>query len=173
MSHGTHMNESWHTYEYTWYRFPLHTCTPTPYEWVMSHMWMSPLMRMKVSCHLTYMNGSCHTCERVLSYICISHVIQMNESCHTHVTHTNESCPSHERVMSPLRIRHITLFTCAPWLIHMCTMTHSHVRIRHITRANMFEVSFAEYSLFYRALFKKRPMIWRSLLIVIWGGNDQ
>ena len=27
-------------------------------------------------------------------------------------------------------------------------------------------VSFAEYSLFYRALFQKRPTIWRSLLIV-------
>ena len=28
------------------------------------------------------------------------------------------------------------------------------------------QVSFAEYSLFYRALFQKRPTIWRSLLIV-------
>jgi len=41
MSHGTHVNESWHTY-----------------EWVMAHIWMS---------HGTHMNESCHTYEWVMA----------------------------------------------------------------------------------------------------------
>jgi len=44
ISHVTHMNESWHTY-----------------EGVVSHVWMS---------HVTHMNESCHTYEWVMSHIC-------------------------------------------------------------------------------------------------------
>jgi len=77
MSHVTHMNESFHTY-----------------EWVMSHIWMS---------HVTHMNESWHTYEWVMSHIWMSHGAHLNELCHTyewvmshirmsHVTHTNASC---------------------------------------------------------------------------------
>jgi len=37
------------------------------YEWVMSHVWMSPV---------TPMNESCHTYEWVMSHIWMSHVVQ-------------------------------------------------------------------------------------------------
>jgi len=57
MSHVTHINESYHTY-----------------EWVMSHIWTSPI---------THMNEWCHTHEWVMSHTWTSHVTHMNGSCHT------------------------------------------------------------------------------------------
>jgi len=77
MSHGTHTNESCHTY-----------------EWVMPHLWMS---------HGTHTNESCHTHKWVMPHIWMSHATHMNESWHTyewvmphirmsHATHMNESC---------------------------------------------------------------------------------
>ena len=96
MSHLTHINESSHTY-----------------EWVMSHIWVSPV---------THMNESCHTYEWIMSHagwqvaqgihrLAMSHVTHMNESCHmcewvmphirmSHVTHMNESCTTYEWVLS-------------------------------------------------------------------------
>jgi len=56
MSHGAHMNESCHTY-----------------EWVMSHIWMS---------HVTHMNESCHTYKWVMSHKCMIHVSFI---CHLYV----------------------------------------------------------------------------------------
>jgi len=41
----------------------------------MSHMCMS---------HVTHMNESCRTYERVMSHTCTSHVTHMNESCRTY-----------------------------------------------------------------------------------------
>ena len=58
MSHATHVNESYHTY-----------------EWVISHTWMR---------NVKHMNGSCHTCKWVISHIWMSHVTHMNELCHTY-----------------------------------------------------------------------------------------
>jgi hypothetical protein len=54
MSHGTHMNESWHT------------C-----EWVMAHIWLS---------HVRHVNESWHTYEWVMRLVCKSHVTHVNES---------------------------------------------------------------------------------------------
>ena len=61
-SHVTHMNESYHTYEWVMSQ-------------AMSHMWMS---------HVTHMNESWRTYEWVMSHIWMSHVTHMNESCHTY-----------------------------------------------------------------------------------------
>ena len=61
VSHVTHMNESCHTY-----------------EWVMSHIWMSPVIVMND-----------------ISHIWMSHVSHMNESCHTyewHYSHKQSHC---------------------------------------------------------------------------------
>jgi len=63
-------------------------------------------------------------------------------------------------------------FKCATCFVHMCTMTHSDVLswrihmgwLRLVGSLNWY-VAFAEYSLFYRALLQKRPMILGSLLI--------
>jgi len=38
-------------------------------EWVMSHLWMSPL---------THVNESCHTCKWVMSHVWMSHVTRVN-----------------------------------------------------------------------------------------------
>ena len=102
----TRINESCHTY-----------------EWVMSHMWMSPVTHVNESCqtcewvmshmwmsHGTHVNEACHTCEWALSHMWMSPVTHVNESCHTcewvmshmwmsQVTHANESCHSCECVM--------------------------------------------------------------------------
>jgi len=68
MSHVTHMDASYHTY-----------------EWVMSHIWMS---------HVTHMNESCRKYGWVMSHIWMCHVTHMNESCHTNewvISHLNKS----------------------------------------------------------------------------------
>jgi len=93
MSHVTHMNESYRTY-----------------EWVMSHIWTSHVTdldslrhsrvkaeRFVYKCnvvvyglwhstyctsHVTHMNGSYYTYEWVMSHIWMSHVTHTNESCH-------------------------------------------------------------------------------------------
>jgi len=89
MSHGTHMNESWRTY-----------------EWVMAHIRMS---HVTYQCVITHANkvhkhmqqtthGAYESCR-----VCMSHVTHVNESWHTyewlmthiwmsHGAHTNESC---------------------------------------------------------------------------------
>jgi len=59
--------------------------------------------------HVTHMNESSHTYERVMSHIWMNHVTHNDESCHTydhvmshiwmsHVTHMDESCPTYEWV---------------------------------------------------------------------------
>jgi len=59
MSNGTHMNESWHTYEWVmahiWIRHGTHMN-----QWVMAHIWMS---------HGTNVNESWHTYEWVVTQI--------------------------------------------------------------------------------------------------------
>ena len=41
---------------------------------------------------LTRVNESCHTCGRVVSHIWMSHVIPVDESCHTDVTESSLVC---------------------------------------------------------------------------------
>ena len=114
----TCMNESCHTY-----------------KWVMSHTWMSQVKHMNESCHthrappwLTCRGSkvhfclaakvcheSCHTYERVMSHVSMSHVTTINESSHTwfasaspqrcamsHVARMKESCHTYQWVMSQL-----------------------------------------------------------------------
>ena len=88
MCHVTHMNESYHTY-----------------EWIMSHIWMSHATHMNESCHtyewdtthiwmshVTHMNESYHTYEWVISHIWMSHVTCMHESCHVYVRVKQHIC---------------------------------------------------------------------------------
>jgi len=63
------------------------------YKWVVSHTWMShgpiaiaqrqSLKKVSVS-HVTQMNESCHTYGGGMLNIWISHVTRINGSCHTH-----------------------------------------------------------------------------------------
>ena len=70
MSHGTHVNESRHTYQQT-ISIVLNLSESCR---VMSHMWMS---------HGTHVNGSCHTYEWVMSHMWMSHGTHVNESWYT------------------------------------------------------------------------------------------
>jgi len=102
MSHVTHVNASYHRY-----------------EWVMSHMWMRHIAHINGSCHryvkVVYMsliwmshttrtNESCRTCEWVMSHIWMSHVAHTNESCHRY------KCSYHryEWVISHVWMHHVT-----------------------------------------------------------------
>jgi len=81
----------------------------------MSHIWMG---------HVTHMNESCHTYERVMSHILwvMSHIWM------SHVTHMNGSCLTYEWAMphvwmSPSCVGHES-FVCGTWVIRMWDMTH-------------------------------------------------
>jgi len=89
----SHMNS--YTYEYIVHPFATNESwhVRVSQVWFMSHMNESK----------KHMNESCHTYERVMSHIWMSHVTLMNESSHTykrvtshirmsHITHMNESC---------------------------------------------------------------------------------
>jgi len=111
------------------------------YEWVISYIWTSHVIFDRVTSHIrtghvTHMNASCHTYKRVMSLIRT-----------THVTHSHESRHTYEQVKS-----HIWMGHDMGWLRWVGSLK--------------LQVFFAEYSLFYRALLKKRPIILRSLLIV-------
>ena len=83
MSHGTHMNELWHTY-----------------EWVMAHIWMS---------HGTRMNESWHTYEWVMAHIWMSHGTHMTESWHTYewvMAHVWRNRTPYKRVTSLIWMSH-------------------------------------------------------------------
>jgi len=100
MSHGTHMNESWHTYEWVMYfKSELKKLKPVwmshvthmtelwhTYEWVVAHIWMSHGTKEWVMAHMwmshgTHMNESWHTYEWVMAHIWMRHVTRINESC--------------------------------------------------------------------------------------------
>ena len=169
MSHGTHMNESWHTLSVVWciqmcdiwichvihMKESWHT-----YEWVMAHIWMS---------HGTHMNEPCHTYEWVMPHIWMSHVTHMNESCHIRMCHdsftyamTREGfmayreryamTPSrmqwllHMWVMTHSYLRHDS-FTCEPWLLYMWAMTPSHMWRSHMS--HMWLLHMWAVTLFY------------------------
>jgi len=67
-------------------------------------------------------------------------------------------------------------FICLTWLCSMCDVTLSFSGLTVALCASYeldslkLEVSFAEYSLFCRALLQKRPIILRSLLIIAFSG---
>jgi len=90
--------------------------------------------------------GSTPPCTWVVSHIEMHHVTQVWMS---HVKHINERWHAYECVMSQVEMSHVMRMG---WL--------------RLVGSLKLWVSFAEYSLFCRALLQKRRKIWRSLLIV-------
>ena len=125
VSHGTHMNESRHTYRWDMSRHVTHmnrACQS--YEWVMALIWMSHVTHTNETCHVTSLiwiarvnriSDLWHSYEWVSSHIWMTH---MNESRHTyewlvwisHVTiiHMNESRHLYEWVMARISMSHVT-----------------------------------------------------------------
>jgi len=92
MSHGTHVNESWHTY-----------------EWVMAHIWTS---------HGAHMNVSWRTYQRVMAHIWMWHGTRMNESWHTYewaMAHIN-IWMSHGTYMNASALLHAPCCFCTQFL---------------------------------------------------------
>ena len=138
-------------------------------DWVLWHIWKSRYIRHTLRSCILWYEALCHTCEWVMSHIWMSHVTHMNESCYTcesvishmwmsHVTHVNESCHTCEWVMSHMWMSHVN-----EW--HIWKSRDTRHTLRSCTECIMkSQVSFAEYSLLYRALLQKRPRIFLILL---------
>jgi len=103
ISHGTHMNESRHT----WLSHVTHNEgvmlhitneSWTAYESVLAHVWMS---------HSTHMNESWHTYGWVMTHIWMSHVPHA-KTWGSGLWQTNESCHAYESVMSHVWLSHGT-----------------------------------------------------------------
>jgi len=111
MSLGTHMNESWHTYEWV-------LC-----EWVMSHVWMSHdscLMYewVMTHSHRTHMNESCLVYEWVRSHIRTSPVAYLNES-------SLYTCDCHSgKELRTIMVTHMHDFALYDWVMSNICMSH-------------------------------------------------
>jgi len=78
-------------------------------EWVKSHIWMSHITHMNQSCR-TYERIMYHTYESVMPHIWRSHATHIHESRHTYESRVHHSCQ-----------------ICVTWLIYMCDVTHLYV----------------------------------------------
>jgi len=125
MRHVTHANESCHTHQ--WFMSHVNESCHT-YQWIMSHMWMS---------HVTHINEWCHTCEWVMvhrarpffSVTLLKNEIFVNDMWGDrlgqglYILIAKLFCGTYRWVMS-----HVTETYMYPWPMHMCDMTHAHVR---------------------------------------------
>jgi len=77
----SHVWREWFTCV-TWHipPVPFSTVARAQRPWLLR--WPCWLLDPPVS-HVTHVNGSCHTCEWVMSHMWMSHVTHVNTSCHT------------------------------------------------------------------------------------------
>jgi len=111
MSHVTHMNESYHTYELVMSHR------------IMSHTWLNYVKHINESCHIQSL------------HIWLSHVTHMNDSCHTY-----EWVMSHQiEFVTPPKIRmatnsydicHATHMTDS---YHTCDWVMPHIWMSYVT----------------------------------------
>ena len=123
------------------------------YERVVSHtwvwcVWLDSLMCVTWLIHKCDLSHSWVWHDTFRSHLWIKHVTRMSRTWVRQVTLMNESCYTHESDS------HTYKRFMSHWLM-----------IAFITWNGKTIFSFAEYSLFYRALWQKRPIILRSLLI--------
>jgi len=93
---------------------------------------------------------------------------------HLYFTHTHTHAHTHTHICAYTCVSY--RYICIYMQIYIPIITHKHTHQRGdcemcygvatISRLLKMYVSFAEYRLFNRALLQKRPVIWRSLLIV-------
>jgi len=161
MRHSYTNDRTWHDtfmYDMTHMSCCAYECGRTrTYEWVMS-CGVTLYMR---NMHMTWLDVP-HSCTTWL----MCHVAHMNAALTwhesffydmTHVSCRTYECGIHIR-MTWLDMPH----SYTTWLI--CDVTNMIDSCHTYDRSYVY---FAEYSLFYRALLQKRPIILRSLLIVL------
>jgi len=102
--------------------------------------------------------------------VCSKCVRKLQQRPHTTQRHTPHDIPhtTYDIHHMTYHIPHTTYGIRLNDIHHMTYHTpHTTYHIRHTTQEPAVpSVSFAEYCLFHRALLQKRPIIWRSLLIV-------
>ena len=105
--------------------------------------------------------GVCPFCvgDMSLVCICVGDVTCVYLICiYTHHLHIFLFAHMYTNVRAPEWKEALCLFLCRPHSTHMKWL--------QLVGSLKLQVSFSEYSLFYRALLQKRPIILRSLLIV-------
>ena len=118
MRYNTHVNQSWHIYEWVmahiWMRHGTHVNKSwRKSEWVMAHMWMS---------HGTHVNASWHTCEYVMAHMWMR---GMAHKWMSDGTDTTVSRHTHGHVVTfTLIVTWNDLVICVTGIIHMSAMTH-------------------------------------------------
>jgi len=164
----THMNESCHTLRnescHTYTNESCHT-----YECVMSHIVKSHIHE-RVMSHI-HERVMSHIHERVMSHIhewVVSHIWarpHLKNQCRW-------KCQSFGRIPFGRSKQFYRSSSHHTWLSHVTRMNEwCHTQIGHMGWLRLvgslkLQVSFADYSLFYRALFQMRPIILRSLLVI-------
>jgi len=68
--------------------------------------------------HVTHMNRSCHTYERVTSRIRTAHQNSQFATSHTTFQHDSKSCQTYERVMSHIHVKHMN-GSCHTFMSHI------------------------------------------------------
>ena len=103
------------------------------YEWVMSHIWMSHITHMNVSCHNKQeLNESCHTYDWVMSHTWMSHVTHTNRN-HDHATwgqqgtHTQHTA-THCNTLQHTATHCNTLQHTAMIMLHGDNKVRSHIK---------------------------------------------
>jgi len=148
MNHVTHVNESWHTYEWNrshiWMSHVTHmneSCRKyTPFlELRFTDFWVKPHIRMSRTTHIVphmcglSLKSESHSWHTHSWHVTHSWQWHMNESYHTYRPPQtdfwviSESCHTYEWVDS---------FVFVSCLVHMCVTTHSYVTVTnewHVT----------------------------------------
>jgi len=120
---------------------------------------------MCVTWHNSFTCVTCHNSFVCVSYGWLNHIFPLTHSCVCRDSSISFSCGKTRSYVLCYSFTWNYSFICVTWLepfmgetrfFHMC-VTHAH-------HTHIF--SFAEHSLFHRALLQKRPIILRSLIIV-------
>jgi len=155
MSHGTHLNEPWHTH-----------------KWVMAHRGMShgihmspsnPPLHPKTAATISWAHSRFPRWKFTRSQTWQRAISGAKERWMSRDTCTNESWHTYTWVTTPKGISHGIHMSPNTPLLHPKTVTMG--RLRLVGSFKLW-VLFAEHSLFDRALLQKRPKFLRSLLIV-------
>jgi len=140
INHGTHLNESWHTFKWAMSHKSMSHGT---HEWDMVHKWMSHVTHMqrrdscKFDAQITCSDWSDlrFTYKWVMAHIWMSHVTHMNESCHMNeVCQMNEGAEVRQNARRLIQVCDIT-HMCDKWVMSHVYSSHS-TQMGHVTLMN-------------------------------------
>ena len=152
-------------------------------EWVRSHVWMSHVPRTNESClvcewvmsrmwmsHVSYVNESSLICEWVMSHMWVSHVSHVNASSRMHTWNADQSESDQEDAVKTNLMTSATslenllstgFFWCVPFSL-------THMGWLRLVGSLRLWVSFTKEPYKADDSLQKRPIIFRSLLIIAW-----